>query len=166
MDSKQSFYAPCTCGCEDSVHFQAAHGTIYASFLRSEFYSQQSPIRGAIRERFKYVFLKKTDIREILVTREILESLKSFLEDAVCTEPDSSDAVGSIVVDHVFRDVYSLVLSGKVSAGEVLTGGFHRMFDLELNDKNRLALIASIEDVLSKPVDDNEKLLVVESHHN
>lgn len=165
MKSDMSLYVPCTCGCDDSVHFQNAHGTIYVSFLRSEFYSQQSPIRGALKERIQYVFGKKTDLREILVERETLFSLKEFCEKAVCTEPDSSENVGTIGVEHVFKDVYALILHGKVSAGEVLTGGFHQMFDLMLNDHDRLALIASIDEILAKPVDENEEIYVMESHH-
>ena len=149
-----SFYVPCSCGCDDVVHFQAAHGTLYVSFLRSEFYSQQSPIRGAIKERLKYAFLKKSDIREILLNRDMLISLKKYLKKVVCTEPDSSANVGTIHPEHAYGDINALVLTGNISAGEVLTGGFHQMFDLVLNDQERLALIEQIDAVLAAPIED------------
>ena len=161
MDGNPSIYVACMCGCGDAVHFIAAHGTLYASFLRSEFYSQQKPIRSALKERFDYVFRKKTDLREILTTRSTLETLRQFLADATYTEYDTTSHLGVINAEHVWSDVYALVLSGKVAKNWIFRGRMYRMFDLELNSADRDQLVASIDAVLAEPVDEKEYVTVV-----
>ena len=161
MDGNPSIYVSCMCGCDDVVHFVAAHGTLYASFLRSEFYSQQKPIRSALKERFNYVFRKKVDLREILTTRSMLETLRQFLSEVVYTEYDTTSHLGIIGVEHVWSDVYALVLTGRVPKNWVLRGRMHRMFDLELNSADRDQLVAAIDAALAEPVNEDEHITVI-----
>ena len=161
MDGNPSIYVSCMCGCEDVVHFVAAHGTLYASFLRSEFYSQQKPIRSALKERFNYVFRKKVELREILTSRATLETLRQFLSEVVYTEYDTTSNLGVISAEHVWGDVYALTLTGKVPKNWIWRGRMYRIFDLVLNSADRDQLVAAIDAALAEPVDENEHVTVI-----
>lgn len=162
MDLYPSIYVSCICGCEDTIHFTAAHGILYAAFLRSEFYSEQRPIRTALKERLKYLFTKNRDLREVLTSRAMLEQLRDFLAKVSFTEYDTTSNLSVINVDHVWSDVHSLILTAKVPKNWSWRGRLHRVFDMELNSADRDRLVAAIDAVLAEPMDEAEFVSVVE----
>ena len=141
------FYLTCQCGCGDMMELTARDNTLYARWFRGGAGAEKRPFLGAMKERMQYLSGNRL-LRELLVSREDLENLKSFLESVEYSEEasqnDSGVNIATIKPMHLMEDIYALWLEGSLPDKEVLKGKFFRMFDFEVSEMARDGLVAAI----------------------
>ena len=147
MEGDRIFYLTCDCGCGNGMELTARNHTLYARWFQGGAAAERRPLLEAMRERAQYLGGNRL-LRELLVKREDLENLKAFLESVEYSEEagqnDSGLPVATIKPMHLMDDIYALWLEGSLTSKEVLKGNFYRMFDFEVSEVARDALVAAI----------------------
>lgn len=149
MEKDNVFRLTCSCGCGDGFEAKAAHGTLYVSFFRSDWYAQQHAFRSAVTDKMKYMKGNRL-LREVLVSREDLIAFRDFLKDVKWEDSSDYKNVSHITPMHLLDEIYAIWLEGDLPEIAVLRGKFHQMFELELSEMDRDVLVMKIDKWLSR----------------
>lgn len=112
MEKDNVFRLTCSCGCGDGFEAKAAHGTLYVSFFRSDWYAQQHAFRSAVTDKMKYMKGNRL-LREVLVSREDLIAFRDFLKDVKWEDSSDYKNVSHITPMHLLDEINLQRLSTK-----------------------------------------------------
>lgn len=142
FDSK--FMMSCICGCGSALCANELDGIIYLDFLSSDFYTNQNIINFPL----KLLFNKNRYIKDIVLTENELVKFRDYLK-SVKSSQENTKNYSRIIIQPDESGLFFLFVKSNLTTKEILSGKYHRAYEIALNKRDKYRLIAQINRALN-----------------